>query len=59
MNERLIINYIIQRLTDGENLDKLIAELRITSNLLERLPSYETDKIVEAIFGSVEVTEDA
>lgn len=57
MNELTIINYILHRLAsiDYDENDVLIAELQVASKVLENLPSYETDKIVEALFGSVEV----
>lgn len=51
MNEIKILNYILHKLTSGEDTDALITELQLVIKLLEEMPSYDADKIINIVFG--------
>lgn len=53
-NEVKIINCIIKMLEDGASINLCIHDLRIAAALLDKLPSYEVDKIIEVMFGEEE-----
>ena len=58
-NETKIINRIVKMLEDGASIDICIHDLTLAAKLIESLPCYETDKIIDAVFGEAEVTENA
>ena len=62
MKEVTIINYVLQRLAEIEkenDIAVLKAELEMARKAIEVAPCYKTEELINALFGTVEVNEDA